>query len=647
MNVTPRRIAWVALISGVLSLSFGGLSRSAEATSTIELDEKTKARCLEILHKALNWERLEDFWPAMHAAEALTQQGEGETVRQALTPKLPTETDDQRRCGLARELSRAGDRANVQVLLDILASPDPHGHIHASESLYKISQVGDGVALQKAMTRTDQPKLAMMAAAALARWGNSEAYTLIRKYLDDPNGENAMIAAWILARIGNEGDIEAIRKGAERFNEPLTRAYFQHALASLGDPAGLDALVKNLEHADPTVQVYAAEFASEARALKAKNALLHLLDSPTLDARIRGAQALLLLSQPAPPARLETISRDVFKATPNNPRYSEGSVVVRRDGSLFYVTTEFIGSGSDFAKGHLIGVDSTDGGRTWSKPRVIQENVGQQNVMSVTLRRLAGRNRFDGPVGLFYLVKNSPNDLDVYLRVSTDDARTFGEPTHVTKDEGYHVLNNDRVTVLSTGRVIVPVASTVDALKAPNYACSCYLSDDQGKTWTRSKGLIAYPRPGAMEPEVIERKDGSLLMHIRTKAGHIAWSESKDGGLNWSEAKPWGVAGPEAPATLRRIPSTGDWLLVWNNTLKDGKVGSKRTPLTAALSPDEGKTWTHIKNIEDNPEDAYAYISIVFDQGRALLTYYVNEGKVKRISSRFRSLPISWFYESK
>ncbi|HTN02138.1 MAG TPA: hypothetical protein VL132_09685, partial [Planctomycetaceae bacterium] len=50
----------------------------------------------------------DEFWPSMHAAEGLTVAGYGAEVRQALPARIPAETDDQRKCGLARELVRAG-----------------------------------------------------------------------------------------------------------------------------------------------------------------------------------------------------------------------------------------------------------------------------------------------------------------------------------------------------------------------------------------------------------------------------------------------------------------------------------------------------------------------------------------------------------
>ena len=146
---------------------------------------------------------------------------------------------------------------------------------------------------------------------------------------------------------------------------------------------------------------------------------------------------------------------------------------------------------------------------------------------------------------------------------------------------------------------------------------------------------------------MVELADGDLMMHVRTQLGHIAVSRSEDGGSTWSEARPWGVRAPEAPATVRRIPSTGDLLLIWNDTYRDGDDhGGARTPLTAAVSTDEGRTWSFRRDLETDPDQTYAYTSLIFHEGRALMTYYVRDEATGRISSRFRSVPIAWFYEA-
>jgi sialidase-1 len=635
-----RRIATGLIVTFCLGIF---PSRGAADESSPFLKEQDRERCLTILRVGL---ASDEFWPAMHAAEALSLAGHGPEVTRSLEPRLSLETDDQRRCGLARELVRAGNLARTQILLDILGSKNPHGHVHACESLFKVWQIGDGQRLRAALSHSDEPKKVLMAAAALARWGNPEALKRLRQYLQHDDGEVARIAAWILARTGDATDFAALREGTRKFTDPLTVAYFQHALAALGDPIGLAALQRNLEHSDSAIRIYACEFAPDAGARQAKNQLLKLLGDSVLDVRVRAAQALLQLASVPAPAREQEWTRDVFVATDQHPRYSEGSLMALADGRLLYATTEFIGSGSDFASARIVAVESADEGRTWGTPRILQENVGQTNVMSVTLRRLASPARFDAPIGFFYLVKNSPTDLRVFLRISMDESAHFGDPILVTDAPGYHVLNNDRVTVLSSGRLIVPVASTEDVGRINHFICSCFLSDDGGRSWRRSRGSVDYAKRGAMEPEVVELDAGRLLMHIRTQLGHIAVSESADGGETWSAAQSWDVRAPESPATLRRIPSTGHLLLVWNDTYVAGAGhGGKRTPLTAAVSRDDGRTWSFRRDLETDSSHTFAYTSVTFHRGRALLTYYVREEKSGRISSRVKSLPIAWFYQ--
>jgi len=617
--------------------------RAAEA-GRVELNAALRARCEATLRAAL---KSEEFWPAMHAAEALTQAGFGAEVREFLPPKLLTETDDQRRCGLARELVRAGDLTRTRLMFEIIASSNPHGHTHACESLYKVWQIGDGTLLNRSLQKRDQPKQALMAAAALARWGHRDALQFVRSYLRHEDGEVAKISAWILARVGDASDLPALRDGAQKFAEPLTKAYFEHALASLGDAEGRAALVRNLDHAEAAVRIYAGEFSIDARAVEAKAALIRRLDDDVLDARVRGAQALLVLAAPVPIGRDEVVVNDVFLATKPNQRYSEGSIIVLNDNRWLYATTEFIGRESDFAQARIIAVESRDGGRTWGDRRVLQENVGMMNVMSVTLRRLKPDALFDGPIGFFYLIKNGHSDLSVWFRRSEDEGRTWSEPIRVTNEPGYHVFNNDRVTVLESGRMLVPVATTADVTKVNKFECRVYYSDNQGQDWKMSANSVAYDKRGAMEPEIVPLNSQRLLMHFRTQLGHIAVSESRDGGREWSAARSWSVRSPEAPATVRRIPSTGHWLLVWNDAFTAGAGhGGKRTPLTAAISMDEGRTWSGQRNLETSTEHTFAYTSTAFHEGRALLSYYVRDERSGQISSRFRSVPLDWFYGS-
>jgi len=632
------------ILAGLFTLNCGLGNASEKRQFKISTDLKNK--CLQVLREGMH---SDEFWPSIHAAEGLTLAGQGAEVREFLTPKLKTEKDDQKRCGLARELVRAGDRPRAAIMLDILAGDDTHGHVHSCESLFKVAEIGDGLAMRNAFNHSKNMTQRLMAAGALARCGSPTAFAFLREKLSSNDADTSRITAWILGRIGNKSDIPRLKQAKKKFDDALVRCYFDNSLAALGDADGLVALTKSLSSSDPAIRTYAATFAGDARATSVAVQLERLITDENFDVRIRSAQSLLVFAQPVAANRLEDISRDVYPASKLHPRNTEGSVVQLKDGSLLFATTEFIGGGSDFSEAGIVAKTSYDGGRTWTGKRVIQKNVGKKNVMSTTLRYLAEPLRPETPLGFFYLVKDDYNDLNAYLRISHDDGKTFADPILITAEPGYHVLNNDRVTLLSSGRLLVPVASTPDVRKVNHFVSYCYFSDDGGKTWRAGKGKVDLAKRGAMEPEVIELADGRVLMITRTQLGYIAASYSKDGGDTWSEPVDWNVKAPEAPSTLRRIPATGDLLLIWNHTYKAGAGhGGKRTPLTAAISSDEGKTWKHFRNLETRTDQTYAYTSLTFDSGRAHLSYWVsNDNKSGQYSTRYRSLPVGWFYKQK
>ena len=153
-----RQRLWSATIFSLYSLLLPSTVWSAdEPVTSISLSEVTRSVCLQILQETVqqaNETPDNKFWPAMHAAEALTLAGHAEDVRKALTRLLKTEKNDQHRCGLARELVRAGDRSQVAVMLNILTRENSNGHVHACESLYKVNEIGDGIAMRQAMQQT-------------------------------------------------------------------------------------------------------------------------------------------------------------------------------------------------------------------------------------------------------------------------------------------------------------------------------------------------------------------------------------------------------------------------------------------------------------------------------------------------------------
>jgi len=331
----------------------------------------------------------------------------------------------------------------------------------------------------------------------------------------------------------------------------------------------------------------------------------------------------------------------------NNPRNSEGSIIRLADGRLFLAYTHFYGGPMDYSPAYIAGRYSDDGGRTWSEDCTVVENEGNENVMSVSLLRLAS-----GEIGLFYLLKNSWEDCRCQMRKSDDETKSWSDRVSVTEPVAYYVVNNDRVIQLSSGRLLVPASRhpKKDERSFRPGTAMCFMSDDGGTTWTKSSTEIAPPpdsRSGLQEPGIVELKDGSVMMLCRTDRGCHYRSYSTDGGVTWSPAEPTDIIAPCSPATVKRIPTTGDLLLIWNDHSGEyARFEHKRTPLTSAISRDEGRTWENTKIIEDDPDGWYCYTSVCFNGNEAVMAYCAGNSKIGGLNLlQITICDIGWFYE--
>src|SRR5262245_34710756 len=271
--------------------------------------------------------------------------------------------------------------------------------------------------------------------------------------------------------------------------------------------------------------------------------------------------------------------------------------------------------------------------------------------MSPAVRRLA-----DGGLGMVYSHREATSDAwRVFVR-SDDEGRTWSPPLRLPREEPYTTGCHDRLTVLDGGRLVAPLHATEDWHRH-HLRVRCAWSDDHGRTWRLSPAL-ELPRvadsgeSGCIEPDVAQRADGSLLMAIRTAMGTVFRAESHDGGETWTGLRSMEVVSPVAPALLRRVPGTGDLLLVWNwhYDWREPMSGVRR-PLACAISTDGGdsRPLARRRVLEDDPAYTYAYPSCLFlGSGRdaeAFLTYHATPagGPFTRARSlRTMRVPLRW-----
>lgn len=349
---------------------------------------------------------------------------------------------------------------------------------------------------------------------------------------------------------------------------------------------------------------------------------------------------------------------------PGNARNSEGSFAALKDGRIMFAWTRYREDNwADEAYAEIAVRFSSDGGHTWSaQDRIVVAHEGGCNVMSVSLLRL-----HDNRLAMFYLHKVvEALDCRPYVRFSDDEGKTWSDRTLCATFPGYFCQLNDQAVQLASGRIVVPVSchTRIGGNGAPEAAASTigmFFSDDGGQSWRASRDWWAPARAnhGAAEPVVVERKDGSLYCCARTTLKRQWESTSHDKGESWAPPRPSRFRSPQAPMTIKRMPSTGRLLAVWNDLTPGWGVPRKRlvdgwandaswgrTPLVAAISTNDGRSWRHARAIETDPNRGFCYIAIHFTEDALLLAYCCGGRESVVLQDLcIRRVTWDWFYE--
>ncbi|WP_236973080.1 sialidase family protein [Membranihabitans marinus] len=345
--------------------------------------------------------------------------------------------------------------------------------------------------------------------------------------------------------------------------------------------------------------------------------------------------------------------------TPEHPRHDHQQIISLDNDRLMMVWSEYyvdqpmaypevrqghVGTG-DHVSCQISSMISYDRGRTWKERKVIQPNEWKLNVKHPNVIRLS-----DQEMLLFFVGWDSPAQRNVYMRRSLDNGRTWLDKVQIS-EPGYYCNNADRIVQLENGRIILPAHGPFSnnyvggqaATKNSKLHAFVFYSDDGFKTWHRSEDSMTTKGRGCHEPTIVELKDGRLMAFLRNTNQRIYQSFSMDKGLHWTEPQPTSLSSPEAPSLIKRIPSTGDLLLLWNNVASASNW--PRIPLTAAISSDEGKTWKYFRDIENREDCDAAYPSVSFVEDEVIVTYYSRSIHWKRDSEvTLRIYKLDQFY---
>jgi hypothetical protein len=296
--------------------------------------------------------------------------------------------------------------------------------------------------------------------------------------------------------------------------------------------------------------------------LLAPLAALHAADAPSL----RPPQHL------GPPRADQVVTNRAFSGIP--------SMAVAPKGRMW--ATWYAGSTpAEDLNNYCVLSTSSDGGATWNELLTIDPDAGgpvrsfDPELWVSPDGRLfffwaqMEKGRRDAELGVWCIETNEPDTPQP----------TWSKPRRI----GDGVMMCKPLTLFS-GEWVLPISRW----REHDESAQMIVSNDRGKTWTL-RGACNVPKDARQFDEhmFVERKDGSLLLLVRTNYG-IGDSVSTDQGKTWPELKPSSILHTPSRFFISRLLS-GNLLLVKHGPLD---ARTSRSHLTAYVSNDDGKTWT-------------------------------------------------------
>lgn len=241
---------------------------------------------------------------------------------------------------------------------------------------------------------------------------------------------------------------------------------------------------------------------------------------------------------------------------------------------------------------------STFDGKAWSAPAVMGSEPGQPCWNPVLFKTAKGT------LYLWYKAGPSPMAWTGYVRKSTDSGKTWSPPEMMAA--GMWGPVRAKPIQLDNGTILA--GTSVESHR--NWTPFVDRSTDDGKTWKRSN---PYPLPGnfgQIQPTLFETKDGRIVALLRSKTRKICRAESKDGGETFSAAEETELPNPSSGIDAVRTQK-GEVFLIYNPT------AVARTPISLALSTDDGKTWKKVVDLETEPGE-FSYPAMIQSSSGAL-----------------------------
>lgn len=292
-------------------------------------------------------------------------------------------------------------------------------------------------------------------------------------------------------------------------------------------------------------------------------------------------------------------------------KYKHPASIAELDNRDLYIA--YYGGDGEYAdKTAVFGMRRIAGEKSWSQPVVIADFPWHSEGNTVIWQAP------DHLVWLIYVCREGEtwSTSRIFAKISTDGAHTWSDPFLIAAEMG--MMARGRPIVLHDGDYLLPVYHEKghDRERTTPDTTSLFLRfNPKTRTWSESNRITS--RLGNEQPSPAELTPEHLVAYCRRGGdyeprddGFIVKSESFDGGRTWSAGVDSSFPNPNAAVELLKLKS-GNLLLVYNHSM------SERTPLTAALSVDQDRSYPHSRDIIAGNGD-FAYPFAIQDQMGAI-----------------------------
>lgn len=231
-----------------------------------------------------------------------------------------------------------------------------------------------------------------------------------------------------------------------------------------------------------------------------------------------------------------------------------------------------------------------------------------------------------GTITLFFKVGKEIDFWETWYKVSNDNGQTWSEAKElVAGDKGGRGPVRNKPIVVSDGSWLAPASNELEGV----WNAFIDRTEDGGKTWMETDFLKlnrdSITGEGVIQPALWESAPGKVHMLLRSSAGIICRSDSDDYGKTWSPVYKTSLPNPNSGIDVTKL-GDNTLVLIFN---PDDKNWGSRSPISLAVSRDNGVTWDPMIELEKgDEEDEFSYPSVISFGDTVAVTYTWNRQRI-------------------